>query len=132
MAIEPITFTYDLETTVGVIRLLINDKYPDDPIFYDEELTVFYALEGSDVRKAAAKALETIAADEVLVQKVIKLLSLSTDGAKVAAELRSNAAALRAQADADTSSTGLIDIAEWIVSDFSYRERIFNEAIRIG
>lgn len=129
---QPSTFTYDTTTTIGIVRLLTNDKYEDQIIFYDEEYTAFLLLEGNDARKAAAKALETIAADEVLVQKVIKLLALSTDGAKVAAELRANAATLRKQAEDDPTGDGEIDIAEWIVDDFSARQRLFNEAIRIG
>jgi len=129
---EPSTFTYDPSTSIGIVRLLTNDKYEAEPIFYDEEITAFLALEGSDTRKAAAKALETIAADEVLTQKVIKLLGLTTDGAKVAAELRANAAALRSQAVTGDDSEGLIDVAEWIVDDFTYRKRIINEFDRLG
>lgn len=127
---QPATFSYDVTTSIGVVRLLTNDKYEDTPIFYDEELTVFLLLEAQDVRKAAAKSLETIAADEVLVQKVIKLMSLSTDGSKTAAELRANAAALRAQADNDNGGDGLFDIAEWVVNDFAYRQMIVNNWLR--
>ena len=127
---EPSTFTYDLTNTIGVVRLLMNDKYANEPIFFDEEITAFLLLESGDPRRAAAKALETIAADEVLTQKVIKLLGLTTDGSKVAAELRANAGALRAQVAQD--GEGLIDIAEWIVDPFSGRQRILNEFDRLG
>jgi len=130
--LEPSTFTYDVSTPIGEVRLLINDKYEAEPIFFDEEITTFLRLEGNSSYKAAAKCLETIAADEVLVQKVIKLLSLSTDGAKVAAELRANAKALRDQANDDPYGEGEIDIAEWIVDDFTRRKRIFNEFDRLG
>lgn len=129
---EPSTFTYDIDTQIGEVRLLTNDKYVDEPLFYDEEIRTFLRLEGNNSYKAAAKCLETIAADEVLVQKVIKLLSLSTDGAKVAAELRANASALRAQANSDPTGEGEIDIAEWIVDDFTGRTRLLNEFERLG
>jgi hypothetical protein len=128
----PSTFTYDLDTQIGEVRLLTNDKYVNEPIFYDEEITTFLRLEGFSTYKAAAKCLETIAADEVMVQKVIKLLALSTDGARVAAELRANASALRAQANEDPTGAGEIDIAEWVVDDFTRRERIINELERLG
>jgi hypothetical protein len=127
------SFTYTEDyTPLNIVRLLTNDKYEDTPIFYDHEINFFLALESNDTRKAAAKALETIAADEVLVQKVIKLLSLSTDGAKVAAELRANAKALRDQANEDTSGDGLFDIAEWVVDDATARQRLVNEALRVN
>jgi len=120
-------FTYENALQhIRLIRLRINDKYADNPIFQDEELEDLYLLEGGDLRCAAALALETIAADQVLVQKVIKLGNLSTDGAKVAAELRANAALLRSQsADAggDSADPGF-EIAEQVYDVFSEREYI--------
>lgn len=122
------TFTYDLTipySPITLVRLRINDKHADDPIFVDEEIGAFLYLEANNVKCAAALALETIAADEVLVQKVIKLLALSTDGAKVAAELRANATALRKQAadeaTSDPNDPGF-DVGEWPVNVFSDRE----------
>jgi hypothetical protein len=50
-----------------------------------------------DVRLAAAQALDTIATNEALVQKVLRTQDLQTDGAKLSAELRARAAGLRAQ-----------------------------------
>lgn len=129
---EPSTFTYDIDTQIGEVRLLTNDKYSDTPIFFDEELSTFLRLEGYSSYRAAAKCLETIAADEVLVQKVIKLLGLSTDGAKVAAELRENAKALRSQSITSSGDADLIDVAEWIVDDFTQKQRIINEFDRLG
>ena len=49
--------------------------------------------------KDAARALRTIAASEVLLAKKITTQDLSTDGPAVAAELRKQAAGLRARAD---------------------------------
>ena len=90
--------TYDLDTPVGQVRLLVSDTTLDDPVFDDDELTAFLALEGGSVRLAAAQALDTIASNEVMVSKVIRTQDLQTDGAKVAAELRARAAELRRQA----------------------------------
>lgn len=129
------TFTYDIEaatlTNLTLVRLRINDKYSATPIFFDEEINAFLAFEGDNVLKAAAMALETIAADQVLVLKVIKMLQLSTDGAKVAAELRAQAKQLRDQAD-DGSTDATFDIAEWVNDPFSYDELIIKQADRIS
>lgn len=127
------SFTYDLDTNIGLIRLIINDKYSADPIFADEELTAFFVIESSVVKRGAAAALEAIARDEVLVQKVVKTLQLSTDGAKVSAELRAHAALLRAQAasEAETDDdTAPFEIAEWINSTFAGDELYIKTALR--
>src|SRR5450759_3180526 len=89
--------TYDPTTDAGKVRLLITDTDTTDEIFTDAEITTFLsaAISGGDIFLAAANALETIARSEVLVQKVISLLDLTTDGSSVAAELRLSAQVLR-------------------------------------
>lgn len=91
---EPITV--DPTTDVGMIRTLATDLDETAPLFTDAQITAFLMLEGS-VRRAAALALETIAASEAVISKKIRTLDLSTDGPAVAKELRERAAALRAQ-----------------------------------
>lgn len=127
-------FTFDVSTAVGRVRLLIPDRTADDPLFTDTELTALLDLEGDDVRGAAALALETIAADQVLTLKVIKSLDLQTDGAKVSDALLKRAELLRAQAaDAEAAEdSGAFDIAEWAPTVFAYRERLTKEAQRYG
>lgn len=92
-----IDFTYDAATDLGRVRLLISDIDDQNPIFTDLEIETFLALEGEDVRLAAAQALDTIARNEALVLKVIRTQDLQTDGAKLSAELREHAKSLRAQ-----------------------------------
>lgn len=127
-------FSYDLSTDVGKIRLAIFDTNPDSYIFEDAELSAFLSMEGSNVKRAAALALETIASNEAYVLKAIRLLDISTDGAKTAAALMQRAAALRQQADRDdaAASGGAFDVAEWVVSDFAWRERILSQDLRNG
>ena len=120
------TFTYDLSTDIGKVRLLVPDRVTAEAIFSDEELTAMLTLEG-DVRSAAACALETIASDQVLVLKVMTLLDVSTSGDRVSAELLKRAAILRAQADGESSG---FDWAEMVVNDFAAREHLYNEALR--
>lgn len=87
---------------IDTVRLLIADVDPARQLITDMQLEAFLSLNNGNVRCAAAEALETIATSEVLVSKVIRTQDLQTNGAAVAAELRSRAADLRslaAQAD---------------------------------
>ena len=121
-------FTYTLGTDVGTIRLLIPDRVDSGHIFEDDELTGYMTLEG-DVRSAAACALETIASDQALTLKVMHLLDVTTDGAKLSDALLKRAALLRQQA-ANNVAGGSFDWAEQITNDFGAREHIYNTALR--
>ncbi len=123
-------FTYDVTTTRGKVRLLCTDSVLANEIFADAEIDAFLTLESSDVRRAAALALETIASSEVLVQKRIRLLELTTDGPAESAELLKRAKLLRDQAlEAEAGTDSMIDWAEMNLDDFSVRERLINEAL---
>lgn len=123
--------TYDLSTAVGKVRLLVPDRDITNPVFQDDEIAAFLALEADDVRRAAALALETIASDEALTQKVMRLLDLSTDGASLARALLQRAAALRQQAtDADAREDAGFDVAEMVYDPFSARERLIKQMLR--
>ena len=120
--------TYTLSTQAGQLRLIIPDRNLDDPIFQDEELATFLVLE-TGLKRAAALALETIASDEALTQKVIRVQALSTDGAAVARVLLARAEKLRTQAEQDEAREdgGAFDIAEMPGTVFAERERIIKE-----
>lgn len=123
-------FSYDPTTDLGKVRLLCNDWVAANQIFADAEITAFMAMEDSVVKRSAALALETIASSEVLVQKVIRLLDLSTNGPAESAELLKRAALLRAQAaDEELGVTSGIDFANMITDDFGLRELYTNEAL---
>ncbi len=82
------------------VRLLITDtEGPPNRYFTDPQVEDFLRMEDQSVRRAAALALETMARNETLVQKRIRILDLQTDGPAVAKELRESAQALRNQAD---------------------------------
>lgn len=100
MPIPVSTLAYDPTTPRGQVRLLINDTTMS-PVFSDAELNAFLTLEGEVVKRAAALALETIAGDEALTSKVIRTQDLTTDGAKVAAQLLAQAKTWRDQAADD-------------------------------
>lgn len=94
------------------LRLLIPDR-AGPAIFDDDELATFLALE-TGLKRAAALALEVIASDEALTQKVIRVQNLSTDGAATARVLLGRAEKLRTQAaqDEEREDGGAFDIAE--------------------
>lgn len=102
----------DVTTPVGQVRLLIADMSEDSErqILTNDMITGYLTLAGVTpddappswtVRRAAASALDAIATSETLISKVIRTQDLSTDGAKVGAELRAQAKALRDQAKVD-------------------------------
>jgi len=132
--------TYDLTTSIGQMRMLIPDRpangiyftSEDNHLFTDEELTALLAMEDSVVKRGAALAIETVASDQVLLNKVIRLIDRATDGANASKALRDRAATLREQAEieAQTGSGPGFDWAEMVVDDFSARERLENEALR--
>lgn len=80
---------------VAYVRDLTADL-SEPPLLGDELIGRLLSRE-PDPRLAAARALDIIAASEVLVGKKIRTQDLQTDGVAVAAELRSQAAALRAE-----------------------------------
>ena len=122
-------FTYSLANNIGQVRLMIPDNVVARYIFEDDEITAFLTIEGASLKKATALALETLASNEALVLKVIRLLDLQTDGAKTSEALLKRAVILRTQAEAaDTGAA--FDFAELVYDDFGARERIIDEALR--
>jgi hypothetical protein len=92
----------DPTTDVGAVRLLIADVDEDNLIFTDAQTTAFLTME-TNVKRAAALALDTIATNEALIQKVIRTQDRGTDGAKLAESLHKQAESLRKLADDDTA-----------------------------
>ena len=89
------SWTFDSGTDLGKMRLLISDTDQSRPIMDDEDLQAFTIIAGH-YWPGAAMALDSIATNEVLTQKVLTIMGTSTDGAKVAKELRARAMQLRA------------------------------------
>lgn len=124
----------DPSTPAGYVRLLITDTQVDDPdtmIFQDEEIEAFLANNVQQPYRAAAVALETIATDQVLVLKVMKVLDLETDGAKTSDALLKRAALLRAQADDDPGTADDdFAVAEFADPVFGRRELLHKQFIK--
>jgi len=98
-------------------------------VLSDAALTAFLTLEANNDKLAAALGLETIASDTAMVLKVIRILDLTTDGAKTSDALLARAKLLRAQAAAEDVD-GAFNWAEMVVNDFSYREFLLKNALR--
>jgi hypothetical protein len=130
------TFTYtgtDLSTDLAKVRRLINDVDSTNPIFTDEEVNGFLTIEAAagvnSPKRGAALALQTMAANELYVQKVMKLMDITTNGAVVATAMRTLAADLRQQSY-DEEAGAQFDWAEQVIDDFTARERILDQVLR--
>lgn len=120
----------DYTTSRGKVRLLIGDTDRDYAIFDDNQIDAFVSMAlDNNVKRAAAQALLVIAANEVYVQKRIRLLDLSTDGPAEAIQLRLLAKQLRQEAD-DEEITDDFDWAEMVTDPASYDERLWKQRLR--
>ena len=63
------TFTYDLTTDRGKVRLYAQDTVSANAIFPDDEIDAFLLANSNDVYASAADALEIIAANQAYVLK---------------------------------------------------------------
>jgi hypothetical protein len=126
----PDTWTYDVTTEQGKVRLLCQDFDTAEPIFSDAEIQAFYDMNQQDIWYAAAQALEVIAANEVYVQKRIKILDLWTDGPREAEQLCKLAASLRATSTAMSDQLYAFDWATLIYDLPSYREFVIKDYLR--
>ena len=130
-------FTYNVATDRGKVRLLCTDTdvaTPAAQIFQDDEIDTFLALMGNSILRSAALALETIASQEVLLMKRIRLLDLQTDGPAEAMALLEAAKLLKEQAaqEEEKEEGGTFDYAEMVVDVFTAREKRDKEALRNG
>jgi len=120
----------DFSTNVAKVRLLISDVDDTDQIFNDEAIQAFIDMAlDSNLKRAAAQSLMSIAVNEVLVQKRITLLDLKTDGPAEAIQLRLMAKELMKQAD-DEELTGAFDWAEQVNTGWQYDELLYKDALR--
>lgn len=123
------SFTYDVTTDAGKVRLITTDTDQDNAIFEDDEIDSFLALKGGSILLAAATALDTIASSEALITKKIQVLDVQTDGPAVARSLRDHAKSLRDQFNQD-DIVGAFDIAEVVYDVYTEREYWLHLAYR--
>jgi hypothetical protein len=101
-----VTFSYDLDTPVGQIRLEIGDTddttgagiKPTGANFSDEELTYFYTSESSSVQRAAARACEVLARMWAGAAESVRIRDYAIDTTRKAEYYADLAKELRAKA----------------------------------
>lgn len=128
------TFTYDPTSDIGKVRMLVPDRVEANAVFTDEEIEAYLSMNDSNVRRAAAEMLETIASDEAMTLKVISTLDLTTNGASTSEAILARAKLLREQADRDDDAEdgGGFDYAELDLNAFTRRERVWKQYQREG
>ena len=120
------TWTYDVSTDIGKVRLLVSDTDTSRRVMDDEDYQAFLDMSGGSVVLAAAKALETIAVNEILCLKVVNLMgAIVTDAASAAKQLLAQAKTLRAEyASMGDGGSGFISI-EMVDGDEMRREKFW-------
>jgi hypothetical protein len=125
-----VSFTYDLGTSIGRVRLLADDRVEATSALTDEELQACLDLNDARERLAAAQALDLKAANRAWLQR-ITAEGVATDGSLIAQALAERAAELRRQeADGVDDADPGFDIAEMVLDDFGWRQVVFSRALR--
>lgn len=126
------SFTYTPGTDIAKLRMLIADTVsapPPRPIFTDEELGDFIAMAGH-YWPAAAMAVNSIAINEVLVQKVMTIMGTQTDGAAMSKELRQLAKQIKEDYKEFLTSELGFATAEMPDGTFAYKEALCKNYMR--
>jgi hypothetical protein len=146
------SFTYDFNSSpqVSTVRLLIMDTDSTAPIFEDVEITQFLQITSSQgiyqssqsnptgnfiaapvqvysYYQAAALGLQAMASNKAYLSSVSKILDVSLDPSKATKALMDMA---KAYLDRDDNS-GAFAIAEWVNDQFSARERVYKQFLRL-
>ncbi len=120
------SFSFDTTTNIGKVRTLINDKVAASAVLSDEEVNVYLSLEGNDIYRSAASALEAIIINKQLLSKLIAAGDYKEDNRNVAEKLMKIAQSYR-QASISIPSDAFAEVA---VTDFNYQEMIVNKDLR--
>jgi hypothetical protein len=124
----------DYDTDVGKVRVLLGDTEAENVesgigeymYFSDAEINAFLDMYGDNVKLAAARAIEVIAASQALLLKSWSSDDLTVNGDKIAESLRKIAAQLREEAIAEESSEYFNLIKMYVegedVDDFAEQE----------
>lgn len=89
------SYTYDLTTSVGKVRVWIRDNDASNVLFTDEEITAMLGMNENDIRATAAACLYALASNKALLSRMISAGKYSEDNRRGAAqELRDTAKAI--------------------------------------
>jgi hypothetical protein len=129
------SFTYDLTTENGRVRLLVGATDVNDPLVTDEEIAVFLA--GGALAQASERLAAAEVAAAIATTFIRRATSISEGGASVtwgdqAKRYRDLADSLRAADAAADDASGLFDWAEMAIDPFGAREILANDLLRSG
>ena len=106
--------TLDSES-IKKVRILIPDTDEQEPLFPDTSIQTFLDMEGSDIDLAVARALETIAGDNMLIFRVNVR---SNDGSVTASEttklMLQRASQYRERAENSSVGFSILGGEEWL------------------
>lgn len=89
------SFSYDVSSDVGKIRLWIRDTDSTSALYTDEEISAMFAMNENDIRLTAAALLIALAGNKALLAKAVSAGKYSEDSRRgVAFELRETAKAI--------------------------------------
>lgn len=125
------SYTFDPQTPIGLVRILIADGDPARYVFEDEDITAILQLEAANdgtqyPRFAAATLLISLAANYTRLLGVIELMDINVQADKMATALMKQAAQYRE----DENSAAELDWIEWVNDPFSARERVYKQWLR--
>lgn len=120
--VAPTSGTYSFDYN----SMILSDQTIQDLI--DVETAV--GNDSTDARLIAADALDAMASNQAVIQKVLKMLDLETDGAALAKALRDHAKALRDLIFNPDYYDVTFDFAEQINDKPGFREKITKDWMR--
>ncbi len=115
------SFSYDLTTEIGKLRLLLQDIDATNPIFSDEELGVFLSFGEHDLYLSASEAWLALAGNYAKLAKRKSISKYSHDLSQIANECREQATYYKEKAELAPAD----DFAAVTLSDFQRREMYF-------
>jgi hypothetical protein len=120
------TFSYNVNTAIGKVRLLIGDTVVSTALLVDEEISAILTLASNDTYAAAALCLMRIAANKGLLAKKKSAGNYSEDLTYIAKEMRESAKMYQEMSNGVPAEAQ----AEVILTDFNYREIVVNKSLR--
>lgn len=120
------SFSYNLATNIGKLRLKIQDTDAAKALFSDEELQVFLDEEGANLNLSAADALDVLANGAAQLTKSEDIGDYSYSAEQMAEQFRQQANRFRKLASGELADEPAFEIAEQNLSVFSEREIILN------
>lgn len=124
-------YTFDPTTPIGQVRLLGEESVASTAYFSDTEITGYLALNGEEVRLAAAQLLDVKGLYFVRKEGKRSIgpagAQERTDGIEMAKSCKAGADELRRQVYEDGTAW---DVIEMVPNQFAFQERVLDQWLR--